>query len=189
MRQGVRNWRVWCGLLGGLSLAACAPTFNWRLVPFESTPVQAMLPCKPERASREVPTPSQSKTQLQMASCDVDDQVFALSVMAWPVPNPSPEALATAARQWLRAHWARLGVMPPADTDMPTGWQASPWQVKDAEWSGVWQGPAKDHQGRVIQAQLGLTYQNGVWLQLGQYSPKFDLTAWEAMRDAVQWNR
>jgi hypothetical protein len=38
------------GLAGGCSL-----TFNWREVRVEPTPLTAMLPCKPDKAKREVP--------------------------------------------------------------------------------------------------------------------------------------
>lgn len=44
-----------CAVLLVLSmLTACTPTFNWRDVRVEPTGLKAMLPCKPEKASREV---------------------------------------------------------------------------------------------------------------------------------------
>ena len=33
-----------------LALAACSPSHNWRLSRLDGVPVQALMPCKPERA-------------------------------------------------------------------------------------------------------------------------------------------
>src|SRR3954447_11373852 len=36
-------------------LAACSPTFNWREVPVGDADVVVLLPCKPDRATRQLP--------------------------------------------------------------------------------------------------------------------------------------
>ncbi|MFZ3118274.1 MAG: hypothetical protein WA159_08145, partial [Variovorax sp.] len=38
-----------------VALSACSPTFNWREVPVGDAGLVAMLPCKPDRATRAMP--------------------------------------------------------------------------------------------------------------------------------------
>lgn len=60
-----------------LWLAACSPTFNWREVRLESAQLHAMLPCKPDKASRAVPMAGRD-VQLQVLGCDTGGATFAL---------------------------------------------------------------------------------------------------------------
>jgi hypothetical protein len=76
-----------------LLLAACSPTFDWREARLAQTPLVALLPCKPDRATRTVPLAG-VPVQMSMMGCeaggvnftvavvDLDDGAKAASVMA-----------------------------------------------------------------------------------------------------------
>ncbi|MRD49043.1 hypothetical protein [Caenimonas koreensis] len=56
---------------------ACSPTFNWRDVNVEGTSLKAMLPCKPDKDSREVPMAGKP-AMLEVLACDAGSAKFAL---------------------------------------------------------------------------------------------------------------
>ncbi|WP_225782513.1 hypothetical protein [Xenophilus sp. Marseille-Q4582] len=104
---------------------ACSPVFNWREVPLDGQ-VKALLPCKPDRAERELPlAPEGLKATIGMAGCMAGGATFA--VAQWPglTAEEAPERLklwqrATRA-QWERAivqaseaPMAAMAVAPPA---------------------------------------------------------------------------
>lgn len=60
-----------------LALAACSPTFNWREVRVEPSPLKAMLPCKPDKATRQVPMAGR-QVDLQVLGCDTGGATFAV---------------------------------------------------------------------------------------------------------------
>jgi hypothetical protein len=64
-------------MLAACVLPGCSPTFNWREVRAEPPGLAAMLPCKPDKASREVPMAGR-KAQLQVLGCDTGGATFAL---------------------------------------------------------------------------------------------------------------
>jgi hypothetical protein len=61
-------------------LAACTPAFNWRDVAFESAPVAALLPCKPDRGERTVPLAGAPR-QMVMAGCEAGGATFTVAVV------------------------------------------------------------------------------------------------------------
>ena len=67
--------RVAAVLVG--ATAACSPTFNWREVRAEPTPLKAMLPCKPDKAARDVPMAGR-QVSLEVLGCDTGGATFAL---------------------------------------------------------------------------------------------------------------
>lgn len=85
-------------LVAGWALTACSPTFNWRELRLDGTPLQAQLPCKPEQAQRDVPLGGQP-TALHMLSCQAGDLTFAL---AWADVG-QPAAVAAALAAWRAA--------------------------------------------------------------------------------------
>ncbi len=93
--------------------AACSPTFNWREVRAEPTPLKALLPCKPDRASRQVPLAGR-QVELQVLGCDTGGATFALFHAELGEPGRGGEALA----QWQQASLATLRA---------TGSQAAPF--------------------------------------------------------------
>lgn len=93
-------------LLASLAAAlaiACSPTFNWRQVRPEGTPLQAMLPCKPDRAERTVPLGGRD-VKLQVLGCDTGGATFA--VLFADVGEPGRAAAAL--EHWQRASLANL---------------------------------------------------------------------------------
>lgn len=61
----------------GAGMLACSPTLNWREVRVESTPLTAMMPCKPDTAAREVPMGGR-KVSLTALSCEAGGATFAV---------------------------------------------------------------------------------------------------------------
>jgi hypothetical protein len=61
--------------------AGCTPAFNWRDVAFEGLPVAALLPCKPDRATRTVPLAGTPR-QMVMAGCKAGGAMFTVAVVA-----------------------------------------------------------------------------------------------------------
>ena len=61
----------------GAGMLACSPTLNWREVRVESTPLTAMMPCKPDKAAREVPMAGRT-VSLTALSCEAGGATFAV---------------------------------------------------------------------------------------------------------------
>lgn len=59
-------------------LPACSPTFNWRDVRPEQTPLVALFPCKPDRAARVVSLGAKD-VPLTMLACKAGEATFALA--------------------------------------------------------------------------------------------------------------
>ena len=79
---------------------ACTPALDWREVRFEgATPasqasqLNAVLPCKPDRATREQTVGGQ-KVQLSMMGCKAAGATFTLSRMVLASPAAAPQVLA-----------------------------------------------------------------------------------------------
>ncbi len=103
-----------------LALAGCYPTFNWRELRPEGTPLQALLPCKPETAERTVPLGG-APTVLHMNSCKAGELTFAL---AWA--NATDAAAAPVLlSDWQRASLAAIRVDPARQTDPALRWAAT----------------------------------------------------------------
>ncbi|MDM0046879.1 hypothetical protein QTH91_20475 [Variovorax dokdonensis] len=64
---------VACGLA-----AACSPVFNWREVPMPDGQLLALLPCKPDRAERQLPLGNQA-VLVNMAGCEAGGATFAVA--------------------------------------------------------------------------------------------------------------
>jgi hypothetical protein len=71
--------------------AACTPAFNWRDVGFDSLPVTALLPCKPDRATRTLPIAGVPRAMV-MAGCAAGGATFTVAVVT--VDNASQIAQA-----------------------------------------------------------------------------------------------
>lgn len=86
------------------SLWACSPALNWRTGSLEAAPLDYSLPCKPDKAARDIRFGDADVT-LSMVGCDADGATFAISHMALQ-PGADPNA---ALQQWRTAALARLG--------------------------------------------------------------------------------
>lgn len=60
--------------------SACTPTFNWRDVGFDNLPIAALLPCKPDRATRSLPIAGVQRTMV-MAGCQAGGATFTVAVV------------------------------------------------------------------------------------------------------------
>lgn len=76
-----------------LALAACQPSLNWRESRSDASPLSALLPCKPDRATRDVPMAGQTVT-LDMLGCDAAGATFAISHTRLSDPMQAGPALA-----------------------------------------------------------------------------------------------
>lgn len=79
---------------------ACTPALNWRDVRFEgampasqASQLNAVLPCKPDRATREQTVGGQ-KVQLSMMGCKAAGATFTVSRMVLTTPAAAPQVLA-----------------------------------------------------------------------------------------------
>lgn len=97
------------GLTVLLCLSACSPTFNWRELRPPGTPLQALMPCKPEHASRTVPLAG-ATPEMHLHSCDTGGLSFAI---AW-VDVGDPTRVDAVLAEWPRASLASLRLAPEA---------------------------------------------------------------------------
>lgn len=180
-RGADRGWRGAVLAVAMLWLAACSPTHNWREVRHEGTPVLALLPCKPERAERDVPLlgPDQPLARLQMMSCDVQGRTYVLAALALPAAQPAGEALA----RWRQAAWTSLRQTVPAQASAPPGWTQVPTPATAAQ---HWSGPAVDHRGQALQAEVLWLAAPGWLAQAAVYAPQVDADARQTFFESVR---
>lgn len=175
--------RAVVGAVALAGLAACQPTHNWRLVRHEGAPVEALLPCKPERAQREVPLlgPDQGPQTLHMMGCDVAGRTFALAALQVG-PASEPQALE---QRWVQATWATLRQPVPPGAQVPLGWtvQAVPHAGSLAH---RWRGPALDHRGQPLQAELQWWAGAGWLVQAAVYAPQTDPELAQTLFESVR---
>ena len=93
-------------------LMGCSPVFNWREVRLGEGGFKALLPCKPDQASRPLPLLGR-QVELRMIGCEAGDALFALSM----IEVGDASRLAEAQTQWqaamlttMRAAAPRVGV-------------------------------------------------------------------------------
>ena len=74
------SYRLRCAAftLAASLLAGCSPTFNWRQVPVGDAGVVVMLPCKPDRATRQLPLGTED-IPVDMAGCHAGGATFAVA--------------------------------------------------------------------------------------------------------------
>lgn len=161
--------------------SACSPTFNWRNVPLDGAPLQAQLPCKPERAERQVPLTA-SGTTLRLMSCKAGGLTFAL---AWATAD-SADGLPAILDAWQQAGWASLGQPAGASAAPPAGWAAWPVAVARAQHQRAWQGTGRDHQGRTVVARQLYFSHGQVLYQAAVYGPSMDAAALGAFVEALR---
>jgi hypothetical protein len=144
-----KQTRLLCGkplwgvmLVLALLTGACSPAYNWRTWRSPSTPLQGMMPCKPDVAQREVPLEQRSVT-LNLHSCDNEGLRFAL---AW-VSLPAGGDTAAFMGQWQQASAHALKATAPAlSINRPA--------VSGAMNSAWWSMQGQDHRGHTIQSQV-----------------------------------
>lgn len=167
-------------LAAALWAAGCSPALDWRTVRHDAAPVDALLPCKPERATREVALrgAQQPTVALYMLSCQVAGRTFAVAAVRLPDRGPDGDHPAAWIDRWLRASWATLQLRPGPD-GAPPAWATVPCLVRDARWTGCWRGPGRTPDGKPIDAELHWA-SDGRWLaQIALYGPALPADAYE----------
>ena len=120
--------RLLCGAT--VWLVACSPTFNWREVSLAPAEWKALLPCKPDRASRGVPLGGET-LEVQMAGCEAGNATFAVA-HARAANLAQADAWLAAWRAGTRAQWqaATGGQITEAAVVMPRAAATpAPWQI------------------------------------------------------------
>lgn len=125
-----------------LVLGACSPTFNWRAWPVEGTPLQAMMPCKPESATRPVPMLG-TPVELHMHSCEAGGLRFAL---AWADVGQAAQ-VPVAMSAWRLASLQTLRVSVKSPDDPALNW---PVTVAGAHQAQGVQAQGVDPQGQSV---------------------------------------
>lgn len=89
--------------LGAALLAACSPPLNWREVRVAPSALKAMLPCKPDKAVRQVPMAGRA-VDLQALGCEAGGATYAVLFAELGDASRAGEALA----QWQAATLANM---------------------------------------------------------------------------------
>lgn len=120
----VRNGRsLWILMV---LLWGCSPALNWRELRLGTAPLRMLLPCKPDRAEREV-TMAGQKFPLQMQGCDADGATFAVSHV-W-MPDAAQADVVLAGWKTAVLTHVRAGQVP-GQPWAPTGASASPQSLR-----------------------------------------------------------
>jgi hypothetical protein len=146
-----------------LSVSACSPTFNWRELRVDGTPLRALMPCKPERATRAVPllaAPAEP-VALHMHSCEAGGLRFAV---AWAdVGQPAQVTPALAA--WRQAGLQAIRAVEAAAAD-------NPMRLPGADVVQPLQAQGTDPQGQAVQTRAVYFAQGGQVYQAAVYGPR-----------------
>lgn len=164
------------------SLVACSPAMNWRQVRSDDSPLQVLMPCKPDRASRRIRIRDQELTW-QLLSCEANGATWSLAYGGVESPDQVGPVLADL-QDMAVANWAVTQSMlekPPGASTPASTWPpgATP-QPNAARWTS--EGRRPDGQSLPVQAAWfaqGLTvYQLAV---LGKTAPTDAETWWSSV--------
>jgi hypothetical protein len=165
-------------LIALLVLSACSPTFNWRELRPAGTPLQALMPCKPEHASRTVPLAG-AGTELHLHSCDAGGLSFAV---AWAELG-DPVRVDAALAQWPRASIASLRLAPELADSPEARWDLQMPGAPKARGLAV-QGTGP--QGQQVQMRAAYFARGSQVYQAAVYGPSLPVevttTFFEAMK-------
>lgn len=160
-----------------LLLCACQPTYNWRDVRFEGTDVQAQLPCKPDRTTREV-TVAQSRVNLQVAGCAVADSLWVVMTGRVPAAVDAAQVL----QGWQEATWRTLQAQQPHSQSWPAP-QALPGAVRVRAQGLQPNGQATQAQGLWVAWPEG----DGVqWVNAMVYQPKIQAETADTFFESIR---
>jgi hypothetical protein len=162
--SSARRWSA-ALLVAGLTLAGCSPTFNWRALQPEGTPLEALMPCKPETAVRSAPLVAGSSADLHMFSCETGGLRFALAWADVGDVAKVPAALAS----WRGASLASIRVAAgPGDNEPPA------WPVAVSGVSGVLgvKAEGQDPQGQPVQTRAAYFARGSLVFQAAIYGAR-----------------
>lgn len=176
--QARRRAAVLLCLVSSSYLLSCSPTFNWRELRPQGTPLQVLMPCKPEHAARSLPMAG-AATELNMHSCDTGGLSFAV---AWAdLGDPARAQVALA--EWPRATLAALH-MDPAQADAPAlAWDA---QVRGAQQVRGLNAQGTGPQGRTVVVRAAYFSRGTQVYQAAVYGPAIPAEVSGTFFEAVQ---
>jgi hypothetical protein len=96
-------------LAAATALAGCSPTFNWREQRLLPTSLQALMPCKPDEATRTVPL-GVSRVEMRMVGCETGGATFAIAYAM-----VAPAGVGAMLGAWQDATLANFGRVPGPD--------------------------------------------------------------------------
>ncbi len=113
------------------ALSGCSPAFNWREQRLPPTPLRALLPCKPDEATRTVPL-GDAPVAMRMVGCEAGGATFAIAYVA-----AEPARIGALLGRWQDATLANFGQAPGPDAPagrafVPEGALALPQSVRIA---------------------------------------------------------
>ncbi|QCB47375.1 hypothetical protein [Hydrogenophaga sp. PAMC20947] len=164
-------------MLALIGVAACSPTFNWRELRPEDTPLEALMPCKPESATRPVPLLG-APIQLHMYSCETGGLTFAI---AWAELAEAGQVRA-ALSQWQTASLAAIQVKP-TDSERHENWAvkvAGAAEVQGVKAQGI------DHLGQKLHSQMAYFWKDRKIYQAAIYGAKVDSTVSATFFDGLE---
>lgn len=147
-----------------LALGACSPTYNWRELRLEGAPLLALMPCKPESATRPVPLGA-APTELHMHSCEAGGLRFAV---AWADVGDAAQVV-PALGAWRSASLQSIRVAPTPVDDPSTAWTVTVAGVPMV--LGV-RAQGQDAQGQPVQARAAYFAQGTRVFQAAVYGAK-----------------
>ncbi len=163
-RRRLRSINLLLCALCILLLGACSPTFNWRELRDEGTPLQALMPCKPETATRAVALDGGKPNELHMHSCDTGGLTFAV---AW-IDVGDAARVPAALNGWRRASLGALRVDPARADEPALQWTAA---IPGATQSQGLTAKGTDHQGSTVQMRAVHFVRGSQLYQAAIYGP------------------
>ena len=165
--------RLLCVAACTWAIAACSPTYNWRVQALDDVAADALLPCKPEAAERLVPLATPPVT-LHVRACDVKGQTFAISWALLPVGADPILAL----QRWQQAAAAAVKAGPIAGA--PT-----PWRVAGSDEGIRLLSQGQRHNGDTIATEWRYARRGQAVIQLAIYGgvdqPERMTQFWESL--------
>lgn len=172
------SFRSLSGCCLALFLVACSPTFNWRELRDDAIELKAVMPCKPDRAEREVPL-GEGPQKLHMHSCEAGGLTFAI---AW-VRLPDAAQAMSALEPWRRATLATLqaGWSLPDDADLA-------WPARVAGSDGVLglRAQGQSHSGQAVQARAVYFSRGATVYHAAIYGPRIPDEVASSFFDALR---
>lgn len=129
-----------CLALAGL--VACSPALNWRTVRSDAHALQMLLPCKPDKATRDVPMAG-ATVALDMLGCDAAGATFAVSHVHLADTTQTRAALAG----WQAATLATLRAASPQPPE------SQPFGLAGGQFGVRWALAGQRTDGRPVSAQ------------------------------------
>jgi hypothetical protein len=150
-------------VLGLLTLSACSPAYNWRDLQPAGTPLQALMPCKPDAAQRTVPLGG-VPTLMNMHSCEAGGHTFAVAWADATAEERVPEILTG----WRAGSLAAIRVDPATAADVSAEW---PVAVSGAQHLRGLQGMGQDPQGEITQLRAAYFSKGTLVFQAAVFGP------------------